>query len=726
MSETFINSVRQIVLNNIEDEQFGVDELSREIGLSRYQLYRKIKKSTDKSISKFIQQVRLEKAFELLEKEELSISEIAYMVGFSSPSYFNRSFKLLYGCAPGELKKNRLDGDSSKSATLETKEYEPAVNQKQSVVVQEQSQKSRIKKPLLAIGGVVLIAILTVLFIIGNKLPVFMTAGEKSAVKYFNILLPKEYPVSFLNTAQELTGQTAFDISDDGQSIVYVSEYKGKVQLVLRFLNSEEVKVLKGTEGAYSPFFSPDGKWVAYFKHDEKFMGSLNKISIESGISVKLCDVSHPFGGDWGKKGNIVFADKQGANIRIISESGGESRDVKLFRGKKEYAVWITYPKFLPGESSIVASGGQIVSVNLNDGNVTYLNETGNNVQYVPTGHLVFVKDSKLFACPFDSKNNLITGSSIPFFTGIRTEPLKSPGQYCVSRNGTLVYAKGAQTNRTSFVWVNRQGEQIDSLSLPPDNYGSFSIAPSGKILSYMLGSNVWIYNLDTKYNRKIAAKRVAKASFLNSDGTKVAFQSKKGELHVISIFSLTADNQTQTVFESDNVITLNDWSPDNKFLGIHSNQDIFIYSFERDSVYELLNSEFFESQIDFAPDAKYFVYMTDENGFLEIFVQPFPATGAKWNVSNGYGWDPIWSFDGEEIFFRRNNKFFSVSVSRDSSIAFAESQLLFSNKLFYDAPLKSFAVSPDRNKLLVLKMENTVNESREITILENWFDDLQ
>lgn len=119
MAGAFINKIQQIVLTNIEDEKFGVSELASEMGLSRSQILRKIKLSTGKSANKFISEIRLNEAVKLIQKEELTASEIAYKVGFSSPSYFNKCFLDQFGVTPGEFKK-RYEEESSYSMKPES------------------------------------------------------------------------------------------------------------------------------------------------------------------------------------------------------------------------------------------------------------------------------------------------------------------------------------------------------------------------------------------------------------------------------------------------------------------------------------------------------------------------------------------------------------------------------------------------------------------------------
>lgn len=729
MSETFINSVRLVIIKNLEDEDFGVKELAAEIGISRFQLYRKIQELSNKSVSQFIREVRLEKAMELIKEGELSMSEICYQVGFSSPSYFNRCFKATYGYAPGEVKNNGHLVSHSKDTAFENQSNSESNQFSKTKGLNTNSDRKslRILKPLFITLSLVIIIVLSSIVIIKWE-TIFSASSRNSGqgVKYFDIQLPEELPVSFFNTSQAIGGQSAFDISPDGNRVVYVSEIDGIAKLVLRYSNKKDVQVLSDTDGAYSPFFSPDGNWIGYFTRDKMNSGTLRKISIQSGISIVLCKVSHPFGGDWARNGTIVYADNQGSNLRVISENGGTPRLIELYSNNKEYTDWITFPKFLPDENYIIGNAGEFDVISLKTGEVKMLRESGSNVHYIKTGHLLFVNDSKLLATPFDYKKGEITGNTIPLFQNIRTEFNDYSGQFAISDKGDLIFAEGGAANLTRFMWVNRKGAIIDSLALPPARYGSFSISSDGEMLSYKLSNNIYVYNLKNGNKTRVSLSSITGLSFFSPDGKKVGFSNTVSGVKEIATFSLDGKNEINRVLEFDKILVFNDWSADNKYLGFHSNQNIYVYSFEEDKIITILETDNFESQIDFSPDSRYFSYLTDENGYLETFVQAFPPNGKKWNISNGLGIDPLWSFDGEEIFYRNNIDFYVTKVNIDSTFTFTKPELLFTNPSFIDVPLKSFAVSPDRQKILVLKAENSNNNSRELTIVENWFDELQ
>ena len=90
--DRFLKKVTGIIEENLDNELFGVTELARELGMSRSNLHRKIKSSSGSSVSRFIRQVRLERALEMLQEPDTGVAEVAYKVGFGSPNYFSKCF----------------------------------------------------------------------------------------------------------------------------------------------------------------------------------------------------------------------------------------------------------------------------------------------------------------------------------------------------------------------------------------------------------------------------------------------------------------------------------------------------------------------------------------------------------------------------------------------------------------------------------------------------------
>ncbi len=724
MDQAFIHKVKQIVLHYIEDENFGANELASKINLSTSQLLRRIKNITGKTTNEFIRDLRLHEAAKLIKEDKYTASEISFQVGFSSPSYFNKCFHDHFGLTPGEYKDQKEITDNKYSPlTSGNKSSQRALN---NIFLKKFYQKNKSKqsiKPYIIYSLLSLILIAIVLFLFKDRIFLEKSFSTNSRVQYFNIVLPENAPISF-KKSQAVTGHTAFDISADGTKIVYVTEQEGKLLLAIRSLDTKEIQILTNTEGAYSPFFSPDGHWVAFFTRD-KIKGSiLKKISIISKVSIELCAVSNPFGGDWNNKGQIIFGDNMGTKLKIVSETGGRAKSIELFIDGKKFLNRIRFPKFLPDGDHVITSGNPITVFSIHNGNGKMLNENGSNVNYLNSGHLIFEKNSKLMVCLFDLKKLGITGTPFPMFQNIRTEIFSNAGQFTISDNGVLIFVDNMPSLLVKFMWIDRNGKVIDTLSLPPANYNMFSLSPSGDLLAFSLSKEILIYNLINKRRIKIPGSNEDRYPFFTQDGNSVVFN--RGNRYERRIFMYSIDsNKTIDVLNIEEGWVLHGLSPDGRYLGLFKDGDLLTYSFENDTILPIIQTNSYAGQITFSPDSRFIIYESEESGQLEIFVQPFPTNGKKWNISQGFGFDPMWSFDGKEIYYRNNNQLFAVEVNIDSGFVNKDPELLFQGD-FADVLLKSFAISNDNKKILILKPMSNVETTRELTIIDNWFVDLK
>ncbi len=159
--------------------------------------------------------------------------------------------------------------------------------------------------------------------------------------------------MAFIGAASLGNGRQAFAISDDGRTIVYVGERQGTYQLYLRPIDSYEAGVLPGTEGAYNPFFSPDGRWIGFFVGNE-----VKKVAVEGGAPVTLATIINPMGADWGSDDRIYVGHEDG-NLYEVLASGDGARIVRPWDGVGDYL----YPTLLPEEQALLTgSDGAWVS----------------------------------------------------------------------------------------------------------------------------------------------------------------------------------------------------------------------------------------------------------------------------------------------------------------------------------------------------------------------------
>ena len=167
-----------------------------------------------------------------------------------------------------------------------------------------------------------------------------------SRVKRVSLKLPDAEPLASAKFIPFGIGRTALAISPDGSLIAYSAERNGKAQLSLRALDRFEAKPVSGTEGAFSPFFSPDGQWVAFFSE-----AKLKKVSIQGGEPITLCEARMPHGGTWGPDDTIIFADSEGLILSRVSASGGKKESLP-----NKYEDRAFLPQFLPGGKAVLYS----------------------------------------------------------------------------------------------------------------------------------------------------------------------------------------------------------------------------------------------------------------------------------------------------------------------------------------------------------------------------------
>ena len=224
----------------------------------------------------------------------------------------------------------------------------------------------------------------------------------------------------FALTSQYAPGAGAI-LSPDGRRIVYTGRGRdGTFRLYTRTLDQEQAAPLGGTEGAYGPFYSPDGQAVGFFAG-----GKLKKTSIErGGVVVLSVDASQGIGGSWGEDGSIIAALNGPASVlsRIPSGGGTVQPVTELKPERKEYGH--SWPQVLPGAqvvlftalptTSTVFDQAAIEVQSLKTGERKTIMRGGYYGRYVPSGHLLYVHQGTLYAAPMDLKRLELTGPAAP------------------------------------------------------------------------------------------------------------------------------------------------------------------------------------------------------------------------------------------------------------------------------------------------------------------------
>ena len=294
-----------------------------------------------------------------------------------------------------------------------------------------------------------------------------LTRTDSNSTGRFSINLPDSVPMAYIGSASLGNGRRALAISRDGAMLVYVGNRGGVNRLYTRPINSYEIDVLPRTEGAYNPFFSPDGRWVGFFVGNE-----VRKVSLDGQDPVPLGTVINPMGADWGLDDQIVVGNEGGTLTQISAEGGSTT----ILRDRRLLGGGFLYPQILPASTGILTTdwlGARVSDVAT--GEDYPIRDFVTNSRYVDSGHLIWSQLSTLFAARFDLRGRRIAGQVVPILSGVRTE-IYGVSQWDASDNGMLVYAAGAAVSTLALTWVTGGGPE--PLPFEGTAHGTFELSP--------------------------------------------------------------------------------------------------------------------------------------------------------------------------------------------------------------------------------------------------------
>ena len=537
---------------------------------------------------------------------------------------------------------------------------------------------------------------------------------------------------------------SAVVVSPDGTRLAYVVGDGNSRNLHIRSLDQLEGAPLSGTEQSYHPFFSPDGKWVGFVTRTE-----LKKVSVSGGAPLTLAEANLSRGASWGPDETIVFAPTPGAGLSFVPSAGGEPKVLTELGDEETSHRW---PQYLPDGKAVLFTS-HASSRNFDDANIEavvvatgerkVLHRGGSYARYVPSGHLVYVREGTLFGAPFDARRLEMTGSPAPILEDVISSPFHGSAQFDVAQNGLLVYLGGTLDRfQYSMVWADRDAK---TLPVSPDRktFGEPHISPDGSLLAVQvhdvggLNVDIWVYDLKRGASTRLTFQEAADvAPIWSHDGKRVAFSSDRDGAFNIYWKRADGSGDVERLTESDNTQYVSSFSPAGKYLIYHESAsgtaaDLFVLPLEGDRKPELfLRTPFGESEAAFSPDGRWVAYNSNESGSSEVYVRPFPAGAGKWQISIDGGVYPRWAGQGRELFYRKDNALMLVSYRSDGDTFVAETP----RKLF-EGPflslsvggmtLADYDVAPDGKRFVMMQGEEHVQEMK-VTFVFNWFDDLR
>ena len=520
-------------------------------------------------------------------------------------------------------------------------------------------------------------------------------------------------------------------ISPDGQTVAFIGLTRdGRRQLFRRRIDTVGSERVGNLVSAANPAFARDNEWIAVGTG----MSRYSRLQIDGGEPFTLCDVCVE--GAWGDDGNFYFI-RAGALWRQAPDGSGRE---SIFEPRPEEGLrYIIRPVILPGSLAAVVEVGNltrggIAVISFADNRVVTVATDGSDPLYAFTGHIVFARESSLFAVPFDAATLEVGGAAVPVLQNVRVENAGAL-QADLAENGTLVYSPAVGSSGTSLVIVGRDGE-VAKVVGDRRNYATPRVAPDGTKTAVIVNdagqTEVWIVDLRTGAQVQITDVGSAVSPAWSRDGTEVAFGASEGS--GFAIYAVDVDSlAVRDLHTSEYPILPMAFTPDGSslvFVELSPRSDVYALqldaSREVTGVTALLETEATESAATPSFDGRLLAYESGRGGRREIYVREL-ATGREVQVSTGGGMNPAWSRTSNELFFRNTEDLMVVSarIHADPTLVAEPHERLFSAAPYWFGIVESgYDITPEGNLLLIRHRDPDSPPDR-IHVIVNFVDRL-
>ena len=528
-------------------------------------------------------------------------------------------------------------------------------------------------------------------------------------------------------------------VSPDGRRIVYIGIQEDERRLYLRELAELGSRSLEGTDGAYSPFFSPDGLWVGFFAG-----GKLKKVSILGGVPIDICDVyAEGPGGSWTHGDTIWFSGNWISGFFEVSADGGEPVPVTTpDRQRGEIGHW--WPDFLPdGKTAIFTvftdeGSHRIAALDLSTGTWEHL-FPGMQARYVSSGHIVFYRSGIYQVVAFDPSGGEARGSPIPALE--TTRGISPTGDvdrhFDVSDTGTLVIVPGGASHPKSVLtWLALDGS-VETVPFDSAAIRDFRLDPSGRraAVTRIDGGiyNIWIYDLERGTEEKITRESNNFQPQWMQDGRRIVFTTaRRGQYDILAKPSdaLGAEEPvvTRDIDESSGAISRDDrWLAISEFR-VGTSEDIAVLDLQNGSKpVPAAKTPFEETSPHFSRDSAWIAYHSNASGRQEIYVQLVTDATTRVKVSSNGGSFPLWSPVDDELYYVLGDEIMAVGYRVvGAEFRAGTPRALVELPEGHLTSVWALDVSPDGKRFLLAVDTGEDPSSTELHVTTNWYEELE
>ena len=592
-------------------------------------------------------------------------------------------------------------------------------------------------KPIAWALGVCVVALLGLLLFNLSITEAPKASAQKQAPKlgriHLKISIPEEYPMAKPTDMPFGVAWRMLAISPNGKHLAYVCMHEKERHLCLRSLSDDAFQLLKGSNGAVLPFFSPDEKWVGFLTEKK-----VKKIEISSGLLAEVCDAKNPYAGaTWSDEGKIYFGDSEGSQFRKVNENGGEPELVskKILRARS--------PSTVPNEKGVVFDSPGI-DVSRAPYAVYFVPSTEDNILKLLDGrmpswfgekHLITLEDNQLRLTEFNTETFKPAGK-IKTIVNSKIRNNKFTAQYSLSQNNILAFIEGDSKLELSLSLLDPMKKESVLLSEKWQQYGQFSISASGEKVAVEIEDNqIYSINIfDIKRGRfsSFSNSKHNYAPFWGPDEKKIYYTSNRKDPSEFGLYVYDFDQQKEEeiifVGEIMGGLSVSDVSRDGKKILCYGQQkgtgqgELYYVDLIERKKYQLTKNRLQEWGGVFSPDEKWLAYTSEKDmeGSFAIYLNRFPEMNQETRISAGGGEEPKWLPDGSGVYYRNGSQWMKVSLKLDNEPEIGEPELFFEGP-YVNVPGPSHDIFPD-GRILLLKGEEWVPPT-EIDVIINALD---
>ncbi|MGB7220792.1 MAG: hypothetical protein WBD07_18475 [Vicinamibacterales bacterium] len=500
----------------------------------------------------------------------------------------------------------------------------------------------------------------------------------------------------------------AFALSPDGTRIAYLA----RATLFVKMVRGGEPILVQGPlqgRGKTNLAFSPDGQSILYWAQDDSV---LQRVPVGGGTLVTIAKVDNPLGLSWEADGRILVGAGEKGVLRAPAAGGSVETIVKMNAGESARA-----PQMLPGGDAVLFTLAEGTPTNWKESRIVVQSVAtgrrtivvaGRDARYLPSGHLVYVAGTSAMAVAFDPRTLAMTGAPVAIAEGVQTSATTGGAQLSMSSNGSLAFV-GAGVVPIELALVGLDGRR-KMLGNVPAGTTAPRMSSDGRKVTFAAAGEIYVADIT---NVAAARKVISKGTFplFSPDGQWLAFgslgtQRENGE-EVLFMQRADGSGDAQLIVKPGRAPE--HWlAGDQGFTfithrGGANNYDLWAYSPLKKEVEPLVVvNESAQLSSSLSPDKRWLAYMSSESGDWQIYVQPYPATGAKYQVTTKGGRSPMWAAGGRLV-YDNDGRMFSVSVQPGAAPTFgAPAQLPVTG---YIQPLlrRNWDITPDGTELLML-----------------------